>query len=192
MLLQRDCMRMKFDVLPLTAIEELFFWADQPGCPSRIHGRMYFTGVLQREALELAVKAVVARHPLFRSRVEIGKGGPANWVVMDDWECPLEWREGPIANELKESEPLDLRRQPGLRLEATVDMTLGRSELRIIFHHACADGEGIQNFTEDLMLAYAAACDAGAPKRHNGVEFEISFSTAFISCSIDSKSGVDK
>jgi hypothetical protein len=153
----------KTEMFPLTVLEELFLWGGFSTGPGLIYFRMRFAGVLRREVLQAAACVALGRHQLLRSRVAISWFRRAYWVVFPERVVVIDWTEGPMTDDFGPRVTIDLTREPGLRLRVSVDPAQKRSELLIILHHACADAAGIQQFTEDLMAAYAGACGAALP-----------------------------
>lgn len=141
--------------LPLTAAEELLFWTDRLSTPCLIYFRMRFAGQLRREAFDCAMRTALARHPLFRARVCLEPR--ATWEIFRETEWSMDWDEGPLGDDWGSG----VRVPIGFYLRVTVDPVTDRSQLRFYFHHACADGLGIHQFTEDLLIAYANACEPG-------------------------------
>jgi len=141
--------------LPLVTMEEYFLWEDRPGYPWSCFIPLRFSGKLQPSMLEEALRMVLPRHPLLRSKVE-QRGKRFFWVEDETAMPEIQWIEGaPGGNELPSATHLDLRDEIGLRLLILCDED--DCDLVIQFHHACCDGKGIFVFIEDLLIAYAMA-----------------------------------
>ena len=82
--------------------------------------------------------------------------------LLDDlgptWSAsPINWGDGSKSPYLPAGQCIDLRTGPGLRVG--VQSAENTSRLVVEFHHACCDGIAALAFLEDLMIAYAQACD---------------------------------
>jgi hypothetical protein len=140
--------------LPLTVFEELLFWEDRSAYPCSCFARFQFSGQMDREAFESAVRTIVPRHPMLTSRVET-RGRRLFWKPQDEARPEITWLTGPTRQSLPAAGYQDLRKEIGLRLFVVEN---GNScDVTAQFHHACCDGVGIQSFGNDLIIAYALA-----------------------------------
>lgn len=140
--------------LPITPFEYYYLCDDQAAYPTTFPIELAFSGELDRGALESALAAVLARHPLLTARIDENQGGCPNWIAGDapqiDWgDDSPESPSGPIGRQI------DLTTSPGLRV--FVRTGRGTSYLRCEFHHACCDGRGGCQFLEEVLIAYHAA-----------------------------------
>ncbi len=145
--------------LPLTAFEEFLIWEDRPAYPWSIFSRLRFSGRIDRGALESAVQAIMPRHPLLISCLEMRRRRPF-WVVQPGAVPQIVWAEGQTGQAFPATGRQDLRKEIGLRLfviqgHDSCDVTLQA-------HHACCDGAGLVVFFNDLLIAYALATGARA------------------------------
>lgn len=146
---------------PLTPIEWFMLESEEPQYPLTFFGEFVFQGQMRRPEFELAFKATLERHPLIMSRVGRDSAGRRAWVDGRDTPPTLDWAPEGIPR--TRSGDIVLERETGVRVWVRVD---GQST-RLMFetHHACCDGHGAMRFVEDLLAAYAAAC--------NGVPLEL-------------------
>lgn len=138
--------------LPLTPFEYYYWCDDRPGFPTMYPVEMTYSGVLQREPLERAFEAALARHPMLNSLIGQGPDGRPCWIGSEGRRPAVDWApEGtPISH--PQGEYLDLRTSPGLRIWGRY----GSDASRLVFqvHHACCDGIGALRFIEDVMVFY--------------------------------------
>ena len=90
---------------------------------------------------------------------QVGRRRP-EWIAANRADLSVHRMPQPAGNGLPHAEPIDLRKEPGLRLwllegERTTDIVAQ-------FHHACCDGLGAVAFIEDLLVAYAMAMETSA------------------------------
>jgi len=143
--------------LALAPVERLMLADDRSSHPMSFFLCFDFTGQTNRSALIEALDEAVERHPLLGTRV-------AGWPKAPCWvPCPV----GPSVILLavddpwpaEFAQPIDLRRQPGLRLVIRED---GRSSKWLFeIHHACCDGMGALVFLEDMFHLYARRLGSG-------------------------------
>jgi hypothetical protein len=140
--------------LPLSAMEEFFFWDDRPAYPCDCFVRLRFSGRLDRPAFERATLVALARHPLLRAKVEI-VGRRLQWSVVEGPAPVVTWEMAPVGGPLPPARHIDLEREMGVRFHLRSDARTAASELTIQFHHACCDASGFASFLCDLLLSYA-------------------------------------
>lgn len=145
--------------LPLSPFERMMFVEGRPDSPMTQVLALTFSGSVDREAMNAAVRAAVLRHPLLRARIGEPRSRRPRWVLHDEFPR-LHWE----SNDAPEAAPgghIDLASGPGLRLRAWHK----REELCICaeLHHACADGLGLFLFVEDLLGVYAALAGHDEP-----------------------------
>lgn len=102
--------------LPLTPFETLMVLDDRPEWPMTFCVECVFRGRFDRPKFEAALQQALRRHPLLIARIQ-RSGGRWLWQASEARELPLSWSEF-------DSEPpptilprIDLRREPGLRIE---------------------------------------------------------------------------
>mgnify|MGYP000855222905 FL=1 len=148
--------------LPLAAFEEYMFVDDRPAYPLVGYFRLRFSGRLDRPALERAFDRALERHPLLRARVaEVGRQRYA-WVPAEPSTPQLFWSPSGPTEDFPPMRPIDLRREPGLRVTVFADERASHLVLQV--HHANGDALGTFVFIEDLLLAYAAELEGRAPQ----------------------------
>lgn len=146
--------------LTFTPFEEFLYWLDRPTHPCLIFVRMHFDGLLDREAVELALDTALRRHPLLCSLVQ-EQGRSFQWVPVDDPHVELDWRDGEVGGPPPAGGHVDLRQQIGVR--AVVVQGATKSEMTLQVHHACTDGGGLHAFMQDFLLAYASLRGGESP-----------------------------
>jgi hypothetical protein len=111
-----------------------------------------FSGVVDREALQIASNQAVAHHPLLRAIVE-RHWGRWQWILPEMHPPTIDWQNWWQSHSLIPREvKIDLRREGGLRLIAQAGPE--RSRLILVGHHAASDGIGTLNFLGDLLATY--------------------------------------
>jgi hypothetical protein len=148
--------------LPLTTMEEFFFWEDRPAYPCSCFARLRFSGCLDRAAFQAAVRTVVSRHPLFAAKIEADRRGRLRWAGVEDPQPRIEWESAPTGGPIPRGTRLDLRQEIGLRCFVRTNET--HSDVTLQFHHACSDGAGFTLFMRELLVAYALVY-GNAPRR---------------------------
>jgi len=140
--------------LPLTPFEHLFLMDDIPSHPIQFFCRLRFSGRLQQQPLQEALRIALERHPLLTAIVQETEGCRPRWLA-----CPappsLQWLEQEPTPAFPPASHLDLRVRPGLHAAAVVGSN--KSDLVLQFHHAACDAVGAGDFTTDLLTAYANA-----------------------------------
>jgi hypothetical protein len=136
---------------PLTPFERFMWGDDRPQFPLVFQVSLCFEGSLAPEKMREAFRFAVGRHPLLRSTIQ-SAGRAATWVA------PAEgWPELGLLSQGCPNEPplaaIDLTQSPGLR--GWMRETATGWEVKLVFHHACCDGQGARMFIQDLVLAYA-------------------------------------
>lgn len=141
---------------------------DRPDYPMAFQIRLVFSGALSLSAFQDALHAATNRHALLRAR-----------LVADARSRPI-WIEAPLAQPLLDVAPwgtpwrlpdarqIDPKRECGVRVWARYSEK--RTELRLLFHHACCDGIGAYQFIEDLLAAYHLACTGVLPAHRRPIE----------------------
>lgn len=139
--------------LSLTAFESYLLADDRPhDAPMCFYLRLSLAGRVDRQRWERAVRRVVARQPLLRSTVA-ESDGQWLWVPTSQWPETL-WQPGRDPDRAPQFPPLDIRREPGLRVSVSVRGQ--RSVVWLQFHHVAVDGIAAAKIAEELLVAYAA------------------------------------
>ncbi len=140
--------------LPLVAFEEYMLADDRPAYPMNFFAGLRFDGIAQPDALVSAVAHARGRHPLLAARVqEIGRRW--HWIPAGANFRQVHWTGLPPEAGFPAYGPIDLSREPGLRVQARVGD--GCTYLDLQFHHATSDGLGAFRFINDLLVSYDAA-----------------------------------
>ncbi|WP_244406065.1 non-ribosomal peptide synthetase [Streptomyces sp. DSM 40868] len=144
----------------------------QPGRPDyNMPAAVRFTGPLDQDAAETALRDVVRRHEVLRSRIVLGPDGPCQVTEpvgtfvpeRDDLTALGRDRAEARAMELAEADaarPFDLTRAPLLRARL---IRLGPEEhlLVVVVHHLAFDGWSAGVFWSEFHAAYRAALSLG-------------------------------
>ncbi len=136
---------------PLTPFE-LFMWLDdRPQYPLVYQINLKFDGPIDAEAMRAAWRFALARHPLLRSTITQTRQGA-------EWHAPqgggtelivLSKRDAHLSGQVS----VDLTTSPGLH--GWLCETDAGWDVRMLYHHACCDGQGARLFLQDLVLAYS-------------------------------------
>ncbi|NNH75064.1 amino acid adenylation domain-containing protein [Nocardia uniformis] len=126
------------------------------------------TGTLDVHALTAAVRDVLARHDILRTRYPEHDGEPVQQVLTVD-EIPLDLNPIAVVNGELHTSMVDF---VGLGFDVTVAppvrARLWRSTptdhvLVVVLHHISADGYSVAPMTRDLVLAYTSRSGGAAP-----------------------------
>ncbi|MFJ8795800.1 amino acid adenylation domain-containing protein, partial [Streptomyces sp. NPDC102462] len=132
-------------------------------------GALRLTGVLDREALRLALADVVARHESLRTVFAEDEGGFTQ-VILEPYEVVVGLDvvavdEDRLGARLADAAryPFDLATEPPLR--ATL-FEVGDDEhvLLLLLHHIAGDGSSMRPLARDLATAYTARVRGAAPE----------------------------
>lgn len=151
--------------LPLNAIEHYMLADDSADYPRLFRFVIRLRTPLDESRLRQAVEAAVERHPLLRAVVEYEEGEPRSWRECPEPVCVIRSTKsiceaGRAVEEVVE--PIDLKRQPALRLR--IDRAAEGDVLTLEFHHAAVDGlAGIQ-FVREVLVLYASARNVASEK----------------------------
>ena len=139
--------------LPLVPFERYMLADDRPAYPMNFFVRLRFAGRFDRPALDAAMSAAIARHPLLTAVARRSRRG---WIWEPAGSSPeVQWLTCTPSQSLPALKALDVRVEPGFRVTACEGP--GRTDLILQGHHACCDGLGTFAFAEDLLVSYAAA-----------------------------------
>lgn len=140
--------------LPLTAFER-YMWADDtPEYPMSGQFEIRYTGVLDREAFEKALRATFEQHPLQRALLDVSRPRRPTWRIQPEFTIPLDWACADKPRTYAEGEQIDLTREIGTRIWVRQGDEHG--SILFQFHHVTTDGIGVCNFVSDVLLAYDA------------------------------------
>ena len=141
--------------LPVAAFEDYMLADDRPAYPMNFFIRMKFSGTIDQQAAEEALREVAKRHPLMTSQIRDRGRRKARWVRADAAaRIPFHsiTLEDPSA--FPACQGLDIESAGGL-VGYRVPSDSG-DYLVWHFHHACCDGLGSSLVLEDWLTAYAA------------------------------------
>lgn len=135
----------------LTPFERFMWNDDRPHFPLVFQVNLCFDGPLGPEVMREAFRFAIGRHPLLRATIQ-GGGCDATWVAP-----ATGWPELGVFPLRSPDEPqltaIDLTKTPGLR--GWMRETAAGWDIKLLFHHACCDGQGARMFIQDMVLAYA-------------------------------------
>ena len=138
----------------LTPFETFMWFDDRPQYPLLFEIRLQFAGVIDPLIMRDAWKFALSRHPLLRSTIQIHSGRPYWHAVATGWPE----LQG-VANEIEHPSPvgvIDLQTSTGL--QGWLFKTSIGWDVKMVFSHACCDGQGARMFLQDLVLAYSVLC----------------------------------
>lgn len=136
--------------LPLTAFEKYMFVDDHRTHPRQFVVVMEFLGKMDEAAFEQAIRETIRRNPFLSATVK-RVNGKLQWIQSDFPADQIRWEK---SNPDGEQARFDLRKKPGFRVYGHTDGTT--SEVRLIFHHAVADGHGARRVILDWITVYAS------------------------------------
>jgi hypothetical protein len=143
--------------LNLTAFERFMQTDDRAEYPMTFVIEMDFAGILKRPEFEDAVRQTLERHPLFISRVEIGKRGIPVWILDRNLEPTISFgsKEDPI--ECPTGETFDNDKEAGVRIY----VRQGDEKVRVTFYfdHKATDGVAAHTFCGEVFAFYANAVE---------------------------------
>ena len=135
----------------LTPFETFMWLDDRPQYPLLFEINLQFAGDIDPEAMRDAWRFALGRHPLLRSTIQ----ATSRHV---QWHAPATgWSELNVVSK-GDKPPLramavDLEKSTGLH--GWLSETAVGWDVKMLFHHACCDGQGARMFLQDLVLAYA-------------------------------------
>ncbi|MBL8830118.1 MAG: hypothetical protein JNM18_24280 [Planctomycetaceae bacterium] len=136
---------------PLTPFE-LFMWLDdRPQYPLVYQINLKFAGSIDADAMRDAWRFALARHPLLRATIRQTKNG-AEWHAARGGGTELIVLSKQAAEQAGQVS-IDLTTSPGLH--GWLCETAVGWDVRMLYHHACCDGQGTRLFLQDLVLAYS-------------------------------------
>jgi hypothetical protein len=147
----------------LTTAERYFLRAEMAGGSLVFSARCDWDGLLDANVMRQAVNQTLSSHPLLSSIVE-DCGKEKVWRQVVNPDVFHHYHEAQINPPDEQAPPdINLRCVPGLKVELITSQS-GQSRLRLIYHHACTDGQGGARFLRDVTANYAAFL-SGTPVR---------------------------
>lgn len=145
------------------AIDWYFLSDDSHEYPMSFFLELEFSGTIDREKFDVALKQAIFRHPLLMSIIQPGKHDLPCWTLAPDQMPQVCWGKigEPIGVEGKAYERaaldsdgdfIDIQKTPGLRIWARE--TVGSVRMTLQFHHSACDGTGAYRFVGDLLACY--------------------------------------
>jgi NRPS condensation-like uncharacterized protein len=139
----------------VAAFEHYMAADDSPSYPMNLLWRLEFSGALDPQQLDHAVRRALDRHPLLRCRLS---GPPSErlsnlrWIASSEPLSPIVWYRGDRQGLMQEIHPLVASRDQPVRIFA--HQQCDQTELLLQFHHSATDGQGVAAFLEDVVLYY--------------------------------------
>lgn len=115
--------------------------------------RLRFSSKLNFDAMDVAIRQTVERHPLLRATVRTDAKRGYVWDVADSSTIKLERWTADSQNEYPAATFMDLTKTVGTRIWLVENSDT--HDLVAQIHHACTDALGMCLFIEDLLMLYA-------------------------------------
>ena len=160
--------RFEFGRLPFSAIEEYMLLDDSPAYPMDSVRLLHFSGRLDHEAVEKALKGVWERQPLLRSHA-VRKGRRLEWVSSEKlpeilWENADVTPDALNASGFPSMRPIDLFQETGCRVYVIESERENWMKILFQFHHSVSDGLGEMQILGDFVTLYAIAAGLIPPE----------------------------
>lgn len=149
--------------LPLTAFERYMLADDGADYPMTFAVELHFSGKIERAAWKRSLQEALGRHPLLQSTVGSAAGGNLCWIPAVAAPLDLFWNGAGTIASCSCAAALDLTSRPGLRV--CVQEGAERTDVALLFHHACCDGLGALSFIGDVLHAYGRFCGGQGSER---------------------------
>ncbi|MBN2024280.1 MAG: hypothetical protein JW809_15965 [Pirellulales bacterium] len=148
--------------LPLTAFERYMLDDHRVEYPMAFVLTMRLRGRIHREAMDEAIIAALARHPLLCATVDQTRPRRPCWVPARAPDDLVDWGAAGEPLRFADSEGIDLSQRPGVRL-----WIRQADETAVVtgqFHHPCCDGLGALRFLGDVLAEYGLRTATGADR----------------------------
>ncbi|MGB8944310.1 MAG: amino acid adenylation domain-containing protein [Streptomyces sp.] len=160
-------------MIPLSFAQRRLWFVDRFEGPSPTYNGAFalrLTGELNVRALESALRDVIDRHEVLRTLIVEGDDGVPHQQVLPSGERPFDLPVVEVAGEEERSAAVDGFATGTFDLAADVPIRArlvrcGPREhaLVLVMHHIAVDGESFGPLFRDLLRAYEARAEAGAP-----------------------------
>ncbi|MFD8936986.1 amino acid adenylation domain-containing protein, partial [Streptomyces sp. NPDC059578] len=165
--------RSRPELLPLSYAQQRLWFLHKLEGPSATYNMPFalrLTGGVDHDALEAAINDLVVRHEPLRTVFSETADGPVQRVLPAD-RAHLALRTVTVEQERLEAEIRTAARRPfDLAADIPAKVWLFRTEddpnatvLLLVLHHIAGDGWSAGPLARDLVTAYAARADGGAP-----------------------------
>ena len=134
------------------AIDWYFLCDDQPQYPMVFYLDLEFSGKLDRQKMNVALREALCRHPLLFSVIQKAKQDRLCWVLAPDQMASIDWADAGVPLEFPDGDRIDIRNTPGLRV--WVRESDDAAQMTLQFHHSAVDGTGAYRFVGDLLGCY--------------------------------------
>lgn len=139
--------------LPMTPFEEYMLGDDRPAYPMSFFVRLRFTGSIDRDSFQQALRTALRPHCLLWAKLQNVAGARKCWTDASDSQLPVRWLDKDDDESYPPIATFDLERCPGFSV--AVLSNSGTSDMVLQFHHAVCDGQGAFGFINDMLIAYA-------------------------------------
>ncbi len=156
---------------PLSFAQKRLWFIDRMLPDTALHHMSFAVdayGTLDRPAFESALRNVIGRHAVFRSRIREAGGEPVQ-TVLADADFVVEFAGAAADDEGLQNlvdadtrRPFDLASEPPLRL-TVVPVAAEHHVILLTLHHICVDGWSIEVLLRDLAAFYEAAINGHEP-----------------------------
>ena len=129
-----------------------FLSDDSPEYPMVFYLDLDFSGKLDQEKMETALKQALYRHPLLFCVMQPAKQDRLCWVLAPDQLPTIDWADESVPLHFKGGDFIDIQKNVGLR--AWVRESADDAQMTLQFHHSACDGTGAYRFVGDLLGCY--------------------------------------
>ena len=134
---------------------EYYMWVDhKPEYPMVVAAMLQFEGEMEREAFELSVRNMAARHPFVSCTIDLSTQPLPTWIYHRELLPRIQWERVDHFPEEGELTPpwIDLTQESGMRFRVCV--CRGKTQLFLYMHHSVSDGLGLFRMLGDLLAFY--------------------------------------
>lgn len=145
------------DPRPLAVFEEYMLLDSSAHYPMECFCLFQFSGTLDRQIFENAVRFAASRHPLITCRIEKKKDRRFYWIPSGRDFPEILYHKKKVASDILQEfpavDPLDVYQDNAFRIH--LFETEKGWNILFQFHHAVCDGVGSQKCISDIFLEYA-------------------------------------